>query len=244
MTAGNYDCHYNYQGTISYILESFETGDFSYLNWEFAYDNDWTITDEDAYDGSYCARSGDIDDNEMSSMIIYFDAKQDGELSFYFKTSTEEGKDFLVLYVNDELINRWSGENDWQPFNMSIPVGTYKVEWRYDKSPTGSYGDDRVMVDAIRLPINSLIMTDNVELTDNELTFDIYPNPNNGKFNIELPEGNFSLKVFDITGRLIKNDDDIGGICQIDMSALNNGLYIIQIMDSERCSIRKIIINK
>ena len=87
-------------------------------------------------------------------------------------------------------------------------------------------------------------MTDNVELTDNELTFDIYPNPNNGKFNIELPEGNFSLKVFDITGRLIKNDDDIGGICQIDMSALNNGLYIIQIMDSERCSIRKIIINK
>lgn len=244
LTAGNYDCHYNYQGTISYILESFETGDFSYLNWEFAYDNDWTITDEDAYDGSYCARSGDIDDNEMSSMIIYFDAKQDGELSFYFKTSTEEGKDFLVLYVNDELINRWSGENDWQPFNMSIPVGTYKVEWRYDKSPTGSYGDDRVMVDAIRLPINSLIMTDNVELTDNELTFDIYPNPNNGKFNIELPEGNFSLKVFDITGRLIKNDDDIGGICQIDMSALNNGLYIIQIMDSERCSIRKIIINK
>jgi hypothetical protein len=61
VTAGAYEMSTNYFVMISQALEDFETGDFSKTNWQFDGASDWFIC-ENAYEGTYSARSGKIAD--------------------------------------------------------------------------------------------------------------------------------------------------------------------------------------
>ena len=55
----------------------------------------------------------------------------------------------------------------------------------------------------------------------------IYPNPTNGKFSVESPSRITSLKVFDLTGRFIRQLDSKNS--QFDVSDLPGGTYLLQI---------------
>jgi hypothetical protein len=69
------------------------------------------------------------------------------------------------------------------------------------------------------------------EVTSGELT--IYPNPNNGQFNVLLPEsgsGGFEIEVFDALGGLIIREMT-GQQSQfgIDMESAADGIYLIRL---------------
>lgn len=153
LKAGNYEFNSNYYITIGQSMEDFETGDFSKTDWQFEGDANWLISGG-AYEGSYCAKSGDIDDSQSSSMFVTVDVMEETEISFYYKTACDY-YDKLYFYVNDVEIIRWNGNNsptDWQQFTHVLSKGTYTLKWSYKKDKIDSFSEDCVYIDNIVLP--------------------------------------------------------------------------------------------
>ncbi|MCK9481965.1 MAG: serine hydrolase [Bacteroidia bacterium] len=70
----------------------------------------------------------------------------------------------------------------------------------------------------------------------------VYPNPAQHTFTIELPNKSFSLEVFDITGRKIYAQDNISNRTEIDCSNFSRGIYKVQVTDSKNSYNQKLII--
>lgn len=94
MKSGLYAAEKHLLFTVGTITEDFETGDFSHLNWKHGGAKPWFVTDETKHSGTYSVQSGDITNDQISSLIIETKTVADGEISFYFKTSTRKRKDF------------------------------------------------------------------------------------------------------------------------------------------------------
>ena len=238
MTSSGYEIQNTLKFTVGTIKENFETGDFSHLNWTFDYDLPWVITNEQAYTGEYCAESGHIGDDEITSMIIEVENTSDGVISFYYKVSSTNNNDFMVFYIDGEMQDRWSGETDWDFVSYEVSAGTHIFEWRYDKSPNGSAGEDRCWVDDIAFPVNSIVL--GVESFTEKKDTNIYPNPANNYVIVE-GEDIQEVEILDMVGRkLISHKVDNSSM--IDISDLTSGMYLIRTIDvNNNISIQKII---
>ncbi len=137
---------------IGMIVESFETGDFSAFDWELSGAADWFVTDDDAYDGNYSARSGAIGDNSVTVLEITMDVIADGEISFYRKVSSEATYDFLQFYIDGQMKDEWSGEEGWAEVAYDVTMGEHTFKWAYEKDQSVANGDDCGWVDFIIFP--------------------------------------------------------------------------------------------
>lgn len=225
---GKYVSSSSHSMTVGYLMDDFETGDFSKLEWEFGGDTGWLVTDSEAYEGNFSARSGMIEDKEISSLIINVEVFEDGDLSFFFKTSTEKN-DYLALYVDDVYVDRWSGENGWQSVSYQLNAGPHAIEWRYDKSMSGQSGLDAVFIDNVMFPANSTVIMDFIENVDNQDDVTIYPNPNNGVFTVAANEDNNCVTVFNSLGQMVYRNGNAPQNVNIDLSETGTGIYLINI---------------
>ena len=101
------------------------------------------------HDGTDAAQSQTISDNE-ESWIETAVVNGPGQLSFWWKVSSESGWDFLEFWIDGELQSgRISGEADWQPMSYLIPGGSHVLRWRYAKDEAVSEGQDRGWVDEV-----------------------------------------------------------------------------------------------
>jgi len=133
-------------------IEDWETGDFSQFNWQFEGSADWYITDIDPYEGVFSAQSGDINDGQTTAIYLEYNVYADDPLSFWYKTSTEGGYDYLKFYVDDNLIDEWAGEIPWSLAEFVVPVGPHILKWEYFKDFSVSSGLDAVWIDFITFP--------------------------------------------------------------------------------------------
>lgn len=79
---------------------------------------------------------------------------------------------------------------------------------------------------------------------NNEIEVSLYPNPNNGSFNFKVitTEDNLELSVLDITGRTVVNLGKYNNLykgVEIDVPELANGVYFIQVSNSETQLVKK-----
>lgn len=76
----------------------------------------------------------------------------------------------------------------------------------------------------------------------------IYPNPTNGIFNMDFKNDVNSIRVIDILGKVVYSEKmasaSAGTTKRIDLSSLNNGLYIVSVANDNGTSNYKIILNK
>lgn len=73
----------------------------------------------------------------------------------------------------------------------------------------------------------------------------IYPNPTSNVLNIELPSDfiqQVTLNVFDINGRLVLTKS-VGDTTQLNTSNLEKGMYVLQVMSTERGVSQRFIVN-
>ncbi len=134
------------------ITEGFESGNFETFPWTFSGDAEWEIDDVEFFEGSYSARSGDIDDDKLSSMEFEAYVLGDGEISFYRKVSSEANYDYLRFYINGVLMDEWAGDVSWSEVSFNITSGINTFKWAYEKDYSVSNGEDCAWVDNISLP--------------------------------------------------------------------------------------------
>ena len=131
---------------ITSFSESFEGSELSSLfGTTDASEAPWEVSTFEPQDGEQVARSGNIVDNQTSSLTLT-GLFADGTLSFDAKVSSESCCDMLRVYVNDEqvLLVR---NGDWSTYSIAISQGETVVEWRYDKDGSVSNGEDSAFID-------------------------------------------------------------------------------------------------
>jgi hypothetical protein len=133
------------------IEEGFETGDFSHLNWQQSGDAAWTVGTTGVYSGTYSARSGTITDNQTSVLSFTMDTQGRNKINFACLVSSEAGCDFLKFYIDDQLMNQWSGEAQATPAEFSFTPGVHTFSWSYTKDSSRSSGQDSAWLDTIRI---------------------------------------------------------------------------------------------
>ena len=148
------DQEYNFElnYSIGLIVEDFETGDFSAFEWEFSGDADWTISNSNAYEGSYCAKSGVISHNKTSELLITLDVPGDKNISFFKKVSSEADYDYLRFYIDGSLKSEWAGEVAWSEVSFPVTAGQHTFKWEYYKDGNTSSGQDCAWIDFVILP--------------------------------------------------------------------------------------------
>ncbi len=133
--------------------EDFEPVFKSRLNWNDGGTQKWTNDATHYFDGAYSVRSGQIKDNEYSSLVYPCEVTNCDFISFWSKTSSESG-DKLQFIIDGKTIGEWSGISEWSFHNYKVEPGLHQIEWRYTKNSENSAGEDAVWLDNIHLPIH------------------------------------------------------------------------------------------
>ena len=108
----------------------------------------------DSIAGNNRAQSGRLEDGEESWMEVAVDGPD--YLGFWWKVSSEEGYDFLSLFVDGELRRSLSGNRGWEYRVIAIPPGRHTVRWAYSKDSSELDGADRGWVDSLQLASRSV----------------------------------------------------------------------------------------
>ncbi|MBL7059764.1 MAG: S8 family serine peptidase [Candidatus Marinimicrobia bacterium] len=170
--------------------EDFEMGDFSAYNWTFGGNADWTMENDNPFNGAFCVRSGDINSNQTSSLFLELNVVEDGAIRFWKRVSCEQDPnddwDYLAFFIDDVEYGRWDGEVSWSEEDYAVSQGLHTFEWRYRKDGAVDSGADAAWIDFITLP-PQFIQVSTAHIADwnivglpldvtNDAPTDVYPN--------------------------------------------------------------------
>jgi bacillopeptidase F len=136
------------------------------------------------------------------------------------------------------------------PFTPSLPN-----HWRTDYIDVTSYANNDIILkfESYNKSGNNLYL-DNIWVYEgdepvginetNIQDISIYPNPTNGLFNIDLgnsSQGIYSIIITDMLGKVVHNNQTNKSKTVIDLSHLNNGIYLINIQNKDSKITKKLI---
>lgn len=98
------------------------------------------------------------------------------------------------------------------------------------------------------IPFNPAFFESNLTSMDDmnspSTQLNIYPNPNNGKFTIELDHQKAEVKIFNSLGKIV-HQEFIEGKATINLPpTLNSGVYLIHYISNKSVSSQKLILNR
>lgn len=112
-------------------------------------DASWRTSTAQAHGGARSAESGTIGHNQVTSLHHTVMMSAAGNISFWRRTSTESGFDYLEFYLDGTRMDRWSGTTSWAQSTYPVGAGMHTLEWRYDKDGSVSSGSDAVWIDDV-----------------------------------------------------------------------------------------------
>jgi hypothetical protein len=193
--------------------EDFETGDFSLYPWTFGGNQDWTVQTSEVYEGMYSAKSGSINGNQTSELIIELNVEEAGQISFYTKISCEEDSnnnwDYLAFYIDNAEQERWDGEVSWSYRSYDVAAGNRTFKWKYLKDGNVDDGGDCAWLDNITFPNAAQGQPDfvinpeefNFEMMNDETNYDQFTIENIG-----VGAGEYSIEILwpDVEGEWLQ----------------------------------------
>ena len=228
-TTGQYSANKSITLCVGYVTETFETGDFSHLDWKHKGNAYWFVTDTVAHSGTHSAQCGNIGSNQYSSLIIDIQNTTDGELTCYYKINTKKDIDVLVVIVDGYFDEYYTGNKDWTLLSYDLPAGRHTIEWHYETAFNGAVDGNVCWIDDITFPGNTTILGIETVSGDNNVT--IYPNPANGVVSLsgndlELVEiyNSVGMKVL---SKMISDSESIN------IADFASGIYIVRIFDKK-----------
>ncbi len=147
-----YFANKNFIIPIGRINESFEYQTFSMFSWNNSYSNPWIITSDQAYEGYFSARSGQISHSNESGLSLKVNIPYNDSITFAYRVSSEKNYDFLYFKVNGKEIFKVSGETGWLESKVAVYEGFNTFEWIYKKDESVTSGADCAWLDYLRFP--------------------------------------------------------------------------------------------
>lgn len=244
MTDGIYLYETTYYLAVGLVVEDFETGDFSRFEWQQGGNLPWTITNNAPFEGTFSARSGEIDDYQKSELLIELEVFTNDEVSFYRKVSSEEDYDYLRFYIDGAKLGEWAGLFNWQQETYTLNAGVHVLKWAYEKDINSIGGEDAAWLDNIVFPANATILSvHNTGIQEDVL---IFPNPAHGEVTILADTETIEEVAFiSLTGKKITALQTLteANKVRFDLTNMNSGVYFIEIRTSAEVVYKKLIIN-
>jgi hypothetical protein len=76
----------------------------------------------------------------------------------------------------------------------------------------------------------------------------LFPNPNNGQFNLMVKETfgkELNIEITGVSGNLVKRINTLNnGVISINTSDVANGVYMVRVVSGDNSAVRRVIINK
>lgn len=96
---------------------------------------------------------------------------------------------------------------------------------------------------------NDIYVSSKTILNQEQLDFNIFPNPARDEIQLSLNseiKDEYIVQIFDLTGRLVSTSDVTSKSTRINTTALNQGLYIIRLMNTRenKSQVKKLIISR
>lgn len=151
-------------------LEDFETGDFSQFNWQFEGVADWTITSEDTYEGTYSARSGNLEGSgyyDSTVLLLTTNVEVSDYISFYVKffphpeVLTDSNYIYddqkMIFYIDDKKhffssVGLTEETMRWNFFSFYVEPGIHTFKWEFSDPPPYEGGRGYMQIDNITFP--------------------------------------------------------------------------------------------
>ena len=121
------------------------------------------------HDGTNAVVLGLIGNNQSTYLQTVVSGP--GNLSFWWKVSSETNNDRLEFYVDSVRTNFISGETGWQQVQLALPAGSHTLKWSYTKDAGGIGGVDRGWLDQVSYiseappMVSSIAVGSNLQLT-------------------------------------------------------------------------------
>lgn len=253
VSSGAYSIIYHYFLTLGLVSEDWETGDFTLFDWTQGGDVPWVITSTGPYEGTYCAKSGTIADDQSSTLSVTMNVLAADTISFWKKVSSEQDYDYLTFKIDGANQGEWCGNVAWSKNAYPVSAGTHTYSWIYAKDEMIASGSDCAWLDYIMFPPIVSSYQNIEEQTSSISGLQCNPNPATGMTMIQFTmadAGSFSLQLMDITGRVVANLANEAGKPAGTYNFLFNaaahqaGLYYIVLAAGNEQSATKVIITK
>jgi hypothetical protein len=137
---------------VGILQENFESGGLESFEWTSGGNAEWYPVTDIVYEGTYSLKSGNINDEQQSTLSIDMFVVADGEISFMRKVSSENYYDFLEFLVDGLVVVSWSGEMPWTEYSYNVVAGQHNFMWRYRKDINAIGGSDAAWIDNITFP--------------------------------------------------------------------------------------------
>ena len=149
-TTGLFDIEGIYVLNYGAIMEDFESGAFG-SDWTFSQPDSWTIVDGGR--GTKCAKSMNEGlNNSDYNASLTVNVLAAGELTFWYKVSSENNYDKLHFYMDNQEKGVWSGTVNWTEFTQPVTPGQHTFKWSYTKDVSVNSGSDCAWIDNICFP--------------------------------------------------------------------------------------------
>ena len=119
----------------------------------------WLSQSVETNDGTDALESGNITHGQTSC----FESLLQGpvNINFDWKTSSQDGGDYLRFYVNNRKQDEFSGDLGWQRTGHVIPASVqYRIKWCYEKDVSVTANNDRAWLDQLAVGSFSPIAAD------------------------------------------------------------------------------------
>ena len=229
---------HDFEKLLGTLAENFENGVIENDLWQNDFNNPWYVDSNEAYEGNYSMRSGNIGDDSNTQISITLETFSEQVFSFYYKVSSEENWDYFYFYIDGEQKIAATGNTGWKFAEYLISEGTHTYTWIYQKDFMSEDGSDCVWIDDIIFPCSSF--TDVNKMNDSNII--IYPNPANDFINIEIENGKEKAKSIEIINDLGVTLISSKFKNKFDVSSLSSGLYLIRIHFKDYIHTEKVII--
>lgn len=249
---GFYQVQYTFNLKVGIVDEDWESGDMTQYNWTTSGNQNWFVTTENPYEGTYCVKSGAITDNQNSTLSVSINCATPDSISFYRKVSCEDGSsygsqwDYLEFKIDNSSKDWWDGVKAWQRVAYATTTGQHTFSWIYSKDGYVSDGDDAAWVDYIVFP--PLAVPTGIEEAD--FSFNVYPNPSSGNSSLEIYINENEMVHIAILNELGQTNSIVyeGELSQgqhhisLNLESLSQGLYFVRVIGESGTVTRMLMI--
>ena len=250
---GNY-CQTTTYYCIGRALETFESANFTFLQWDTTAVYPWYIdsVETNAHSGKCSARSAKIRGRQLSVLRLPLNSLSDDTVSFWVKTSTEGSYDYLYFFIDGEKVAQWSGMTQWMHCKFALSRGSHMLTWQYEKDDETSSGQDAVWIDDLELPLaqhsHPILLPDSavgIPPIGEKYVVRIFPNPAKDYIFIET-DNNTSTQVFiyNIHGVLSDSFRFDTTVYRYSTANYPVGVYTLMLINDNNIVVKKLMIIK